>query len=254
MYYLFLDESGDHSYKKIEHSRFFTLAGCIFNNSSEYLNYINAVVRTYRLKEKYFGNFFINLHTREILRNESGFESVANEKFRNSFFNACNALIKKTEFILICSVVDKKELVQKYGEKAADPYFYSFDRLLERFVYFLDSAPGDKKGIIFYESRRADLDKKLEMRFQNIMQNGVLNIDGSITVSMNRIRKRIIKLVKLNKDSNTTGIEFADLCASPVTRRFLGYKDNFIKFNVIETKFIRLKGKIDGCSLTIIKT
>ena len=92
------------------------------------------------------------------------------------------------------------------------------------------------------------------MRFQNIMQNGVLNIDGSITVSMNRIRKRIIKLVKLNKDSNTTGIEFADLCASPVTRRFLGYRNNFIEFNVIETKFRRSKGKIDGCGLIIIKT
>lgn len=144
--------------------------------------------------------------------------------------------------------------MHKYDEKAADPYFYSFDRLLERFVYFLDSAPDDKKGIIFYESRRADLDKKLEMRFQNIMQNGVLNLDGSITVAMNRISKRIVKLVKLNKDSNTTGIEFADLCASPVTRRFLGYKDNFIKFNVIETKFRKLKGEIDGYGLTVIKT
>ena len=253
MYYLFLDESGDHSYKKIELSRFFTLAGCIFNNSSKYLNYIDAVVRTYSLKEKYFGNFYLNLHTREILRNESGFEPVEDKKFRTSFFNACNALIDETEFILICSVVDKKKLFDKYGDQAIDPYFYSFDRLLERFIYFLDSAPADKKGIIFYESRRADLDKKLEMRFQSIKQTGILNIDGLLTIPMNRIRKRIIKLVKIDKDSNTTGIEFADLCASPVTRKFLGYKDNFIKFNIIENKFRRFNGEIHGYGLTIIK-
>jgi len=93
MYYLFIDESGDHSYKNIEYARYFVLAGCIFNNYSKYLNYIDAVLKTFKLKEKFFNNFYINLHTREILRNESGFENVSNKQFRNEFFSECNKLI-----------------------------------------------------------------------------------------------------------------------------------------------------------------
>lgn len=252
MYYLFIDESGDHNYKNVEYSKYFVLVGCIFNNSSKYLNYIDAVSKTFKLKEKFFNNFYINLHTREILRNESGFEPVANKQFRNTFFVDCNKLIKDTDFILICSVVDKKVLLEKYGQKAADPYFYSFDRLIERFIYFLDDAQDEKRGIIYYESRRPDLDRKLENRFQNIKKNGVVNLNGTINVSKNRILKRIIKLYKLNKESNTTGIEFADLCASPVSRHFAGIKDNYINYKVIETKYRTLNGKFDGCGLIII--
>lgn len=253
MYYLFLDESGDHNYIKLDKDPVFVLAGCIFSNSLTYLNYLDAIVKIHNLKIKYFDNFYINLHTKDIIRNKIPFEKIKEKSFRDSFFDDCNRLLEETEFCLISTVVNKKELIEKYDSRAADPYFYSFDRLIERFIYFLDSASDKREGIIFYEGRRSDLDRKLENRFQNIKNNGVINIDNSINVSADRIQKRIIKIVKLTKESNTAGIEFADLCASPILRKEQGNKDNFIKYNIVENKFRKVDGKIEGCGLIVVK-
>ena len=168
MYYLFLDESGDHNYKNLKQAPIFVLTGCIFNNKSKYLNYLDAVIKMHKLKENYFNNFYTILHTRDITRNVKDFGKVSEEKFRIPFFNDCNKLINDTEFIIICSIINKLELFNKYGLKATDPYHYSFDRIIERFVFFLDNSPDEKRGIIFYESRRRDLDKKLEQRYKSI--------------------------------------------------------------------------------------
>lgn len=253
MYYLFLDESGDHNYKTIDKCPIFVLTGCVFSDNGDYLSYSDTITKIFNLKIKHFNHFYINLHTNDIIRNKKPFENVSDPTFRKNFFQDCNNLLMDTNFILICSVIYKQDLQSKYGTKAADPYYYSFDRLIERFIYFLDDAPNDKKGVIFYENRRSDLDKKLEQRFLSIMKDGVVNLDGTINVTSARIQNRIIDLIKLTKESNTAGIEISDLCASPVSRRFLNLKDNFIKYDIVESKYRKIKGKIEGCGLILTK-
>lgn len=253
MYYLFLDESGDHNYKTIDKCPIFVLTGCVFSDKGYYLSYLDAITKIFNLKTKYFNHFYINLHTNDIIRNKKPFEDISDPTIRKNFFQDCNTLLIDTNFILICSVVHKQDLQSKYGAKAADPYYYSFDRLIERFIYFLDDAPNDKKGVIFYENRRPDLDKKLEQRFLSIMKDGVVNLDGNINVTSARIQNRIICLIKLTKESNIAGIEISDLCASPVSRHFLNLPDNFIKYDIVETKYRKVRGKIDGCGLIQIK-
>ncbi len=247
MYYLFLDESGDHNYKNLKQAPIFVLTGCIFNNKSKYLNYLDAVIKMHKLKENYFNNFYTILHTRDITRNVKDFGKVSEEKFRIPFFNYCNKLINDTKFIIICSIINKLELFNKYGLKATDPYHYSFDRIIERFVFFLDNAPDEKRGIIFYESRRRDLDTKLEQRYKSITKNGTITIRGDINMESSRINSRIIKLTKLKKDSNIAGIQYADLCATPISRNELELTNNFIKYQIIRKKFRKdPKGKIEG--------
>lgn len=247
MYYLFLDESGDHNYKNLNNAPIFVLTGCIFNNKSDYLNYLKAAANMYKIKEDFFNNFYTIFHTRDITRNVKSFTKVSDESFRNSFFSACNKLIENTKFILICSIINKLNLFNKYGKKAADPYYYCFDRIIERFVFFLDGACDEKKGLIFYESRRRDLDKKLEQRYKSIINNGTIKINEDINLASHRINKRIINLIKLKKDSNIAGIQFADLCATPISRKEQGLKDNFIKYKIVEKKFRkRVDGRIEG--------
>jgi hypothetical protein len=256
MYYLFIDESGDHNYKTINNCPIFVLTGCIFSDRKDHLYYLNAIKNTYKLKTKYFNHFYINLHTNDIIRNKEPFGRIEEPRFREEFFQDCNNLLLETNFILICSVVYKQDLKSKYGNKAADPYFYSFDRLIERFVRFLeDDEPRDKdkKGIIFYENRRQDLDKKLEQRFSFIMENGVINLNGTINVTSKRIKNRIVDLIKLTKESNTAGIEISDLCASPISRHFNGFPDNFIKYDIVKSKYRSVDGKIEGYGLIQIK-
>jgi len=247
MYYLFLDESGDHNYTNLSKAPVFVLTGCIFNNSSKYLNYLDAVTKMHKLKENFFNNFYTIFHTRDITRNVRSFKKVGNKNFRDSFFKACNKLIKETNFLIISSIINKLDLFNKYGLSATDPYHYSFDRIIERFVLFLEQAPDEKKGIIFYESRRPDLDKKLEQRYKSIIENGTITISGYINMKASRINSRIINLIKLNKDSNIAGIQYSDLCATPISRKERGLNDNFIEYKIMENKFRRSpKGKVKG--------
>ena len=248
MYYLFLDESGDHNYKHITLEPIFVLAGCIFSNKPENLYYLHSVTRMHKLKEDLFNNFYIIFHTRDITNNTKGFEKVREPNFRKLFFYSCNKLIEDCKFKLISSIIHKKDLLEQYGKRAKDPYYYSFDRILERFALFLNHAIGEKKGIIFYESRRKDLDRNLEANFKYIMDNGTINLTSDF------INNKIVKLVKLNKDCNISGLQFADLCATPISRKERGLKDSFIKYNTIEKKFRRGPGgKVKGYGKIIIK-
>lgn len=85
------------------------------------------------------------------------------------------------------------------------------------------------------------------------MKDGVVNLDGTINVTSARIQNRIIDIIKLTKESNTAGIEISDLCASPISRRFLNLRDNFIKYDIVESKYRKIGGKIEGCGLIITK-
>ena len=66
-------------------------------------------------------------------------------------------------------------------------------------------------------------------------------------MASNRINKRILDLVKLKKDSNIAGIQFTDLCATPISRKERGLKDTFIIYKIIEKKFREsLDGRVEG--------
>ncbi len=247
MYYLFLDESGDHNYINLDNVPIFVLVGCIFNNKSSYLNYLDAVTNLHKIKEEYFNNFYTIFHTRDITRCAKDFKIVQNVRFREKFYNACNETIRDTNFCVICAIINKVELYNKYSKKAVNPYDYCFDRIIERFVYFLDDAQDEKKGVIFYESRRNDLDKELEHRYKDIIRNGTKTIPGEINLPNSRINRRITKLIKLKKDSNIAGIQFSDLCATPISRNELCLKDNFVKYEIVKNKFRKsVNGEIDG--------
>ena len=83
MYYLFLDESGDHNLFKInEDFPVFVLAGCIFQ--SDYYKSV-CVQEINSFKEKLFKNSEIILHTADITRNKNGFEELQKENIEKTF-------------------------------------------------------------------------------------------------------------------------------------------------------------------------
>jgi len=254
MYYLFLDESGDHNYKSIDNAPIFVLAGCIFNNKSNYLSYLESVNKFHKFKEKHFNNFYTILHTRDITRSVKAFKNMRNSKYRASFAQDSNSLINNCDFLLISAIIYKQSLFDKFGQRATDPYLYSFDRIIERFVFFLDDAHDEKKGMIFYESRANRLDRQLEKRYLSIKKYGTIKLNNTINLDKDRINNRIIDIIKINKDSNIAGIQISDLCATPIARNELGKSNNFIKYNIIKNKFRKgPAGKIKGYGKIVIK-
>ncbi len=142
--------------------------------------------------------------------------------------------------------MNKQDILNKYGGRAADPYYYCFGVLVSRFIYFLNHAPGDKKGIILYESRRNGLDRVLEKRYSELINDGILKLNGEVLVSSDDVQNRIKGIVKLDKPCNSVGIQFSDLCATSISRKIKGLPDNFIKYDIIKTKIRSLGGTLEG--------
>lgn len=168
MYYLFLDESGDHNLIKIDKNYpVFVLAGCIVESNYHNSTFMKEVVN---YKIKLFKTNKILIHTADITRNKNGFEELKDDSFRKKFYNETNKLMKKLDFTLIACVIDKVKHLNKY-EYPDGPYELSLQCLLERFYYFL--FENNSKAMIIAESRDNFLDDRLKLTYTDIEDHGI---------------------------------------------------------------------------------
>jgi len=211
---MFLDESGDHSLDKIDPQYpTFVLAGCVFDET-----YHNAIAQkeVNDFKKRFFGSSDIILHTADITRNRGCFEELKDTEFRIHFYNELNELMRNLEYTIVACVIKKDKHLEKYGLAALDPYMLSLDCIVERFVFILREH--GEKGIMVAESRNDILDNQLELAFLN------LKISGTFYVRAKEIKNSISDLVIREKNENITGLQIADLVASPIGRFVLGKK------------------------------
>lgn len=245
MYFLFIDESGDHNLIKINKDYpVFILAGCIVKSSYYNPNFVKEV-NVY--KSKLFNTKRIILHTADITRNKNGFEKLKEHSFRKIFYEETNSLIKSLDLTLIACIVDKYKYLEKHGELASDPYEISLKCLLERFYYFLKE--NNSKGEIYAESRGNILDSKLELSYMDIKLSGITHKTGKIRGA--DIRRRFLDFKFLNKKRNVSGLQIADLCATPVGRKYIG-KRTHEDYKIIKSKFRKRNNEIYGYGLIMI--
>ncbi|EKE21578.1 MAG: hypothetical protein ACD_7C00184G0007 [uncultured bacterium] len=238
---LFIDESGDHNLEKID-SQYpvFVLAGVIFDK--DYYDK-TAKERIKKFKMKIFGTEKIILHTADICRNRNGFESLADKKFRDNFFEKFYKLIESLHFEIVATGIQKKKHLLRYGIAAIDPYLLSLEFVVERFIFSLDDCKG--KGMIVAESRGNQLDNQLELAWLN------LKIKGTRFISPTRISEKITDFKILKKSRAVGGLEIADFVVSPIGRKIMGkpIKDDF---RIINKKFRRNgSNKIMGHGLIV---
>lgn len=237
---LFLDESGDHSLDRIDKDYpVFVLGGVIIDRT-----YYREIVepRIKELKENYFDEDVV-LHTTDIVRGKNGFEVLSEPDIRHAFYNDLNALMQELEYTVIACAIKKDVHWKQYGLQAADPYEYSLEVLVERFVHVIGDV--DHGGMIFAEKRRPDLDHKLEVAWRKLRQGGCTyasarNVDG-----------RILDLSLKDKRVNLVGLELADLVVSPIGRAVIG-KSRQKDWEIVESKFRRIGGTYKGYGLKIL--
>lgn len=242
MLILFLDESGDHSLTKID-SQYpvFVLAGCVIE---EQYHDKGATKILNDFKHCLFDTTDIILHTADISRNKNGFERLKESDFRELFYRELNAVMKKLDYTVIACAIRKDEHLERYGLNAIDPYMLSLNCVLERFVFMLNEH--GEEGIIVAERRNAVLDTQLELAFLN------LKVQGTEYISASSIRRVVKNLIFRDKKENVTGLQIADLVASPIGRFVLGKKIHE-DFQIIESKFRRSKeGEYLGFGLIIL--
>jgi hypothetical protein len=244
---LFLDESGDHSLSIIDPQfSVFVLCGVIMEE--EYHRY-TATERLDAFKMGLFGNREVILHTADFTRNKSGFEAMSNHEFRTNFFSALEGLICGLEFKIVACVIKKQDHLQKYGLNALDPYLLSLSVLVERFIFECGSAG----GTIVAEGRNPTLNNALELAFLD------LKIRGTAFISATKVQRRIHNFAIRQKKDNVTGLQIADVVATPIGRHAMGkatypqYSACGDFFSLVKAKFRQSwDGRIEGMGLVIL--
>ncbi len=114
---IYIDESGDHTYKHLKHpaNRYLGLIGCVFE--------FEKIEIFKRNLEEFKQKFLIYdpdlppiLHRNDIINRRGCFGRLCIPEVEKKFNNALLNLIEKTNFKIIAEVIDKKTHIEKYEE------------------------------------------------------------------------------------------------------------------------------------------
>ena len=198
--------------------------------------------RLRQLKNDFFDDPNLILHTTDIVRAKNGFETLRDPALKREFYQALNTMMRELDYKVVACVIKKQEHLQRYRTNALDPYIYSLYALVERFC----EEPGDVPdgGFICAEKRGIDLGSDLNQAWARIIEK------GTELKSDNRIDGRIIDLGMKDKRLNIAGLQLAVLVVSPLGRTVMG-KPTKEDWEIVKSKFRRSGSRYEGFGLVI---
>lgn len=221
---IYIDESGDHGLapQAIDPTYpVFVLAACIFEKKA----YVEEVVpEVQRLKFRYFGHDCVVLHGSDIKRQRPPYGFLRFSDKRSEFMAALNAMIERSPFTLIAAVIHKERHVRQYAHPL-NPYEITLEFCLER-AYFHLNGEGAAEQVthVVVESRGKKEDDELELAFRRICDFKSWTCFDIIFTS---------------KQANSSGLQIADLVATPIGRHTLNPEQPNRAYEIVETKFRR---------------
>jgi len=235
-YIIYVDESGDHSLISIDNGYpIFVLAFCIFNKQSYSQN---VVQKLKKFKFKHFGHDMVVLHENEIRRDKGFFRNLKSKELKQNFMNELTTIIDEEKFTIIATVIKKQDL---YSQNSS-PYDIALKYCMERaYLFFQDKNQEDKITHIVVEQRGKKEDEELELEFRRICSgHNYQNIEMPF------------EIVMANKQSNSAGLQLADLVARPIGISILKPEQENRAYEIIKTKFHRKNnGDVNGVGLKV---
>ncbi|MBL0717682.1 MAG: DUF3800 domain-containing protein [Alphaproteobacteria bacterium] len=201
---IFVDESGDHSLSKINPEfPIFNLVFVVFEQN----HYCNVVLPKFNLlKLKYFNSTNVIFHEREIRKSLNNFTILKNSVVRNNFINDVDTFLKNISF----EIITINFLKEKNAREEVNIYSKCMEVALPIIQKFLEKNSSlENKTLITFEGRGKQEDRSLELEFlreTKDYQYNNLNIDI------------------ITKQSNSTGLQIADLIARPIANEILNSK------------------------------
>lgn len=236
-YYLFLDECGDQNLANYDASfPIFTLCGVVVSEN----NYNIIGEQVLNLKQRFWSERKVILHSRDIRKCEKGFEILFDLDVKRDFYQSINSVMQDNDYTVISCSIKKDEYIRKYG-RLQDVYALSLSFIIERAVFYLDSQNDTEAELYIYAEKRG---KKEDASLLNYY-NEVLD-RGTHFVSSNRIKGYFKRFVFKDKKDNIIGLQLADLVAYPVTRHILDCQALNIAFDIIEPKIYTQNGRQHG--------
>ncbi len=226
----YIDESGDHDLTHINQNfPVLTVAAFVIREDD-----IPAFEDAFKaVKNIHFGNEAVILHSRDIRKQIGPFKGLQDKDRREQFYADFNALVAHTP-CHISSVTIRKELLIRQYAVPDNPYSLALEMLLERLVHIgqRHSASGQSPMTIqlIAESRgRKVEDPQLVEAYNYCCKN------GTGYVKPEAIIKYCPELNIITKQSNSCGLQMADMLAYPIARYALGNVDGRT-WNVIRPK------------------
>ena len=231
-YYLFIDETGDHSLSNIDANFPIFMIGGVLISEKEYINFQE---RINLFKEEFFGTKNVILHSRDIRKINPPFQILFDLDVKRRFYRKLDNIIMQTDFVINPVAIMKEKHIRKYGKVAENPYSLSLNFIIERAIFDCDDIEDCSEIEVILEKRGNKEDADLLKVYQKIISR------GTHWVTSERIGKLFLKIDFKNKAENDEGLQLSDLISYPIARKIL--YPNIINpaFDIIENK-IRDKG------------
>ncbi len=217
---LYVDESGDHSFRAMAgaewRKRYLCLFGCIFETRYYEPTFCAAIIQ---FKRTHFGgdpDDRVILHREDIVQKRPPFDCLQDEERQNAFNSDLLALIKKTQFTAIAVVIDKYTSQSKnFGPLPFDPYHVALLAMMERYCGLLQflKACGD----VLAEGRGGNEDKQLKAAFRTVYNAGTRFHEPKFFQNVLTSKELKIK----PKAHDIAGLQLADMLAHPVKQHIL---------------------------------
>jgi hypothetical protein len=245
-YRLYFDESGVHSYNKLEtvHEQHLALCGVIFEDKE----YLQFQVKWEALKRQFFGgdpDDPIILHRKEIMSRSGIFSPLEDEATRNAFDNEFLKIVEQTLFTSLIVVINKARHQNQYY-LPFPPYHYCLVALLQRYGFWLGGRRGDVMG----ESRGKTEDEQLKSAYATLYSGG--DWQQRAAFYQQHFSSKEIKLQP--KIKNVAGLQLADLLAHPAKLRCLsnrhipGVQESEFGKRVADVFWGKIRKRRDGIS------
>ena len=217
---VYVDESGNANWSATPEYPLLCLNFCLFEK--EY--YLTELVPAFnRLKFDYWGCDNIILHERDLRKSDkiqnpalkSKYASLKGER-RQAFMAELSGLMEQADFVSFCVIIDKNKIPERH--KAFDPYNISLSRGFRQIWEYLKQNASDelnKDLHIVFESRGRAENEDLSKAYQQILLN------GSLQGISERYDFSRFKLEIMDKKSNSSGLQIADLTARPIGNHYL---------------------------------
>lgn len=211
-YRLWLDESGDHTYRLLDdpNRRYLALLG-IFMTLQHYREVAHPQLES--LKVDQFGqdpDSPIVIHREDIINRRGPFAPLQNSAQAKAFDDSLIALLSTWDFHIIFVVIDKKSRYEMYPDNPLHPYHTALALVLERYASFLRMV--NSTGDVMAESRGGREDRLLKEAFQAICEGGTRIHGPGFFQSVLTSRKIKIR----RKTENIAGLQIADVLAHPM--------------------------------------
>jgi hypothetical protein len=236
-YVIYVDESGDHGLSSIDPQYpIFVLVFCVFKKQ----DYLATVKKVQQFKFDHFGHDLVVLHESDIRRDRGDLRILKSRERKEMFIADITNIIEEETFTVISAVIDKNKLKQKYAQ-TSNPYHIALAFCMERAYRFLEkNSEANKLTHIVFEQRGKNEDDELELEFRRIC-------DGENYFN----RTLPFVFVKAHKQSNSTGLQFADLLARPIGLSILKPEQENRAFEIVKQKLRSHNEETNGYGLKV---